>query len=274
VESNWDNLRYFNALARHGTLSQAARALGVSHSTVQRHISAFEAELKTRLFLQGSSGYKLSQTGQKLYRETSAIQYTLQHISSEISGADEALQGNVSVTVSDTIGYFLLPDMLKGLRARYPNIAVSVSVANSLSNVQDHEADIAVRTGVEPANDLIGRNIGSIGFCTCVSKRYMRQHGLSAHCTVQDAEHFIQLDSSFDNSMFKQWLPRNRENCNIIHVNGFLTAYKLCSSGLGVTLLPAYILEHDKTLALIDSSQLPPDRHCLRSHSGFSYLLD
>jgi DNA-binding transcriptional LysR family regulator len=265
LKTNWDHLRFFNALASHGTLSEAARQLGVSHSTVQRHISAFEQELQVQLFYNATSGYKLTPAGHTLYTETADIQRTLLALSSRLANTDNELRGRVSITVSDTIGYFVVPDLLVSLYRAYPKIEFSVSVLNQLSNISDLEADIAIRTGDQPGADLIGRQTGTITFAVCASREYLATHTLTTDNALKNANDFIALDNSFDNASFFNWLPANllqsepADTCDkrYMTVNGFLSAWRLCSAGLGLALLPAYLLKHDSNLQQVNCRKLP-----------------
>lgn len=257
MNTNWDHLRHFNALALHGTLSEAARHLGVSHSTVQRHIAAFENELQVQLFNQVANGFRLTAAGAKLYEESSVIQQTLQSITSRISGTDDQMQGTVRITVTDTFGHFLLPELLKGLQKLYPQVSYCVNAANSFSNILDLEADIAVRTGGSPPADLIGRQVGAITFAVCASRQYLQEHTLQADDAMQMAEHFICLESNTDGTFSADWLPQRSTPITPTTVNGFLNAWRLCSAGLGLALLPAYLCDFDEQLVQVNSDNLP-----------------
>lgn len=268
MKTNWDHLRYFNALANHGTLTATARQLGVSHSTVQRRIAAFEDELRVQLFLHTGNGYKLTRAGETLYSETADIQRTLSSISSRLTGSDDELNGKVSITMSDTIGYFLLPTILRELCKQYPGIEFSVSVKNSLSDIRNLEADIAIRTGSKPPPDLIGRKVGKVSFAVCASTEYLAKHNLDARTALHGAHDYIRLVDNFRDAGFTNWIPDIDPEKNIVCVGGFLTAWRLCNSGIGLSLLPAYLLDHDSTLVEINGAAIPETNNLwVLSHS-------
>jgi len=249
MNSNWDHLRFFNALAESETHSEAAKRLGVSHSTVQRHISALESELNVQLFFNTSSGFQLTDAGKTLYEETSQIPTALRKISSLISGADDQMAGSVSITVPDTVGHFLLPKILLEFQDQHPDITFSIKVVNKLSDIQNFEADLAIRTGAKAPEELIGRKVGKIRFAVCTSANYLAKHSLTADDVLSNAMHFIVLDDSFSNHLVN-WMPgEGSPERSIITVNGFLSAWRLCHCGFGLTLLPSYILKHDAQLA-------------------------
>ncbi len=268
MNTNWDNLRYFNALAQHGTLSEAARQIGVSHSTVQRHITSFESELNVRLFQVSASGYTLTSAGETLYQETLAIQQSLNSVSSRLETSEGAIQGAVSITVPDTIGHFLLPDILGKLQDRYPKISYNVSIINQISKIEEFEADIAIRTGQQAPADLIGRCAGEVRFAVCTTHSYLNKHALTSENCLNKGQHFIQLDNNFAAATFYAWQPAKEDRASGIYTNGFLNAYRYCRAGLGIALLPAYILDFDSDLVALPCNDLPtPNQLWVLSHA-------
>ena len=91
---NWDDLRYYLAVARSGTVSAAARELGVSHTTVLRHIDQLEAEAGVKLFKRLQRGYQLSEAGEKLLQEVSHVEADIQSMMARVQGQDDHLAGN------------------------------------------------------------------------------------------------------------------------------------------------------------------------------------
>ena len=96
---NWDNLRFFLALARAGTLTLAGQALQVSHATVFRRIKKFEDELATRLFEKTPAGYILTHAGEQMLREVEKVEYDIGTIARHIVGADQRVEGDILSTV-------------------------------------------------------------------------------------------------------------------------------------------------------------------------------
>lgn len=258
MKLNWDHLRYFNTLAQRGTLSATARQLGVSHSTVQRHIAALEDELNVKLFNHKTTGYSLTNAGEQLHTETAGMQRVLGAISSRIAGNDNELEGTVTITVTDTVGHFLLPDIVRHAQRQFPQINLALKIENQQSNIQDFAADIAVRTGVDPPPVLIGRKVGELQFALCASRHYLEANNLKPVDTIELAEHFVTLDASFSGASFCGWSPRQKTYQRITSINGFLGAYRLCKAGAGIALLPEYLTRFDNDLIVIPCATLPP----------------
>jgi len=161
---NWDHLRYFLALAEHGTLTAAGRQLDVSHSTVLRRIRAFENSLKTRLFEHTSTGYYLTSAGNELHEQAKQMQFTLDAVARDISGADQEIAGEVVIATTDSLSYLLLPEVLKELSDLHNDISFKVLMGVQMRKIEDREVDIAIRTSKEPPESVIGRQVGKINF--------------------------------------------------------------------------------------------------------------
>ncbi|MFK7995842.1 MAG: LysR family transcriptional regulator [Granulosicoccus sp.] len=252
---NWDHIRFFLALAEHGTLSTAGKSLGVSHSTVLRRIRAFEDQLQSQLFDHTNDGYSLTTAGRSLHVEARKMQGTLSALSREISGADGSLVGEVAITTTDTLARYVLPKLLAKLTRKYEGIRFSLFMANSMSDINNREADIAIRTCKVPPENLIGRKVGEIEFCVVASRSYVKQHGLSS-LPESIADHsYIMLDDSYSSSPFYQWFEKRVDvQGKYTKVNNFLSAAALTREGMGITVLPSYVLANESTLVKLDTS--------------------
>ncbi len=246
---NWDHLRYFLALADAGSLSQAARQLGVSHTTVLRRVRAIEKSLETHLFDHTSQGHQLTPAGQTLHAEVQKMKLAVDDISRQISGVDQQIEGPVSITTTDTLGCYVLPDILTRLQQRYPELSISLRVANQLSDMNNREADIAVRTCVEPPAELVGRKIATLNFAACAARTYLDETGLNSFPVANSAHRFVVLDEPFKHAPFCTWLDaRIDDSSPRVTADGLLTAYRLCVAGAGIAVLPDYLLAYNSSL--------------------------
>lgn len=159
---NWDDLRVFLAVARAGSLSGAARALSVNHSTVFRRIGAFEAALGVRLFERQSDGYLLTPAGEELRDGALRIEEEIASLSRKVAGQDLRLSGAVRVTTIDMLAFGLLPRHLARFRDAYPGIEIELVVGNTMLNLSRREADVALRVGNTPPETLVGRRVGRL----------------------------------------------------------------------------------------------------------------
>ena len=156
---NWDDLRFFLALSREGTVSGAGRALGVKHTTVARRISALEEHLGTRLFDRLPEGYAMTQAAENIFEHTLAIETRAQSVDREVFGRDAALAGPLKLTAGQVIADLLIVPKIRAFTDMYPKINLQLLTASELADLAAREADIAVRLTAKPPDYLIGREI-------------------------------------------------------------------------------------------------------------------
>ena len=159
---NWDDLRFFLATARDGSLSAAAHTLEVNQSTVSRRIAAFEAKLETRLFDRLPSGHVLTPAGIALLEMAERVEAEVSTIERQVPGQDLTLTGVLRVTAADiTTTRFLLPHLLAFARA-YPDIELDLISTYSHLSLSRREADVAIRVAEKVPETLIGHRIARI----------------------------------------------------------------------------------------------------------------
>lgn len=271
---NWDHLRFFLALAEHGTLTRAGRSLGVSHTTVLRRVRSFETALGARLFERTASGYRTSDAGRKLMHSASSMRRTLEATARDIGAATHEASGEVVISAPDTIGSQLLPPIVTGLQDRHPGLRLHVRIRNDLVDLYDREADIAIRTGGDPPEGLIGKRLGSVTFVVCAAKSYCEATGIE-NLSVELGEHrFIELSERFRNARlgrrFAEHIPPGAVR---VQVDSLLDAYAFCRAGCGITVLPRYLLGIDDTLqALEDTRESWTNEIWLLSHADLRGL--
>ena len=181
TEPNWDLYRSFLAVLREGSLSGAARALGLTQPTVGRHIDALESALGLSLFTRSQSGFIATDAASALqgHAETlaSASSALLRAASGMGRGEDQRIQGTVRITASEVVSVEVLPAILARLRASHPGIAIELDVSNRIENLLRRDADIAVRMHRPEQDVLIARRIGNIDLGLHARKEYLELHG-------------------------------------------------------------------------------------------------
>ncbi|MBC8742496.1 LysR family transcriptional regulator [Paraburkholderia sp. UCT31] len=141
---NWDDFRYFLAVARTGTLSAAAERLGTEHTTVSRHIQSLEAELKNRLFHKSNAGYVLTPAGERVMQTAETIE-SAWLLSRASTGEDEQkLEGVVRVGAPDGFASIFLTPKLHELTGLHPGLDIEVFAAPQAFNLWKGEVDIAI----------------------------------------------------------------------------------------------------------------------------------
>ncbi|AVR94641.1 LysR family transcriptional regulator [Pseudoduganella armeniaca] len=159
---DWDDYRYFLAVADAGSLSAAARRLGQSHSTILRRLDKLEAALAVRLFERFQTGYVLTAAGDELQALLAPLAQQLADVERQVGGRDTQLAGTIRITTTDTLLQALLLPALADFRRAYPGIALQVTVNNSFLNLTRREADVAIRPTNTPPDNLVGRKLGRV----------------------------------------------------------------------------------------------------------------
>jgi len=253
---NWDHLRYFLALADAGSLSLAATELGVSHTTVMRRVRSLESELETHLFDHTNQGHTLTPAGEQLHYEVKKMSLNVDNISRQVSGVDQRIEGPVVITTTDTLGFFIMPGLIRELASTYPELSIRLRVSNSLSDISNRDADIALRTGLEPPPQLVGRRIATMDFSVCASRDYVATHKLKKF-PVNNSEHqFIVYDKDIAGTALGDWLnAKVSDGAGKVTANAPLTAYHLCCAGVGIAALPTYLIESNDDLVRLPANE-------------------
>ncbi len=159
---DWNDVRYFLALARLGSVRAAGASLGVSHSTVARRVEALESRLAARLFDRNRDGYVLTEAGRQMLPGAERIEHEMSALERGLVGQDERLAGNIAVTCCDNFVAALLLRELTALCRAYPDIELTFTSDSRSFDLSRREADIAIRTlprNAQPPEHLIGSRL-------------------------------------------------------------------------------------------------------------------
>src|SRR5262245_32019625 len=185
---DWTALRDFLAVADTGSLSRAARRLGVSQPTLTRRMAALEESLQAELFRRTPRGVELTEAGESILPAARQMEQEAHAALLAVSGRDTALAGLVRVTCTEGLGIHWLTPALVEFQLAHPAIEIQLLVQNQVLNLLQREADIAVRLSRPQQSDLVGRKVGEMGFGLYASQAYLARHGRPA--TVEDlAQH-------------------------------------------------------------------------------------
>lgn len=159
VNFDWNRARAFLVTAEEGSLSAAARALGMAQPTLGRQVNALEQELGVVLFERVGRGLQLTPSGLELVDHVRAMSEAANRVSLSASGRSQSIEGAVSITASEVTSAFVLPPILSRLHEAEPGISIELVASNAIRDLRRREADIAIRS-VRPTDpDLIGRKV-------------------------------------------------------------------------------------------------------------------
>ena len=198
---NWDELRTFVEVARDGSLSAAARRLGLTQPTVGRHIDALEAALGLTLFARSPRGLTPTPAALALEPHVEAMAAAAAALARTASGEAAADRGAVRVTASEIIGSEVLPPILAAFHATHPGIAVELALSNRTADLARRDADVAVRMVRPTQSGLVARRIGSSRIGLYAHRDYLARFGEPRSLTDLASHCFIGFDR--DNSSFR-----------------------------------------------------------------------
>jgi DNA-binding transcriptional LysR family regulator len=176
-EPDWSLYRSFLAVLREGSLSGAARALGLTQPTVARHIEALEQGTGLELFVRSQQGLSPTEGALELKPYAESLAATTAAMMRAASGQGKAVKGTVRVSASEIVGAEVLPPILARLRERHPQLEIELVLSNAVDNLLRRETDIAVRM-VEPVQEaLVIKRIGSVTLGWHAHRRYLERAG-------------------------------------------------------------------------------------------------
>lgn len=183
-EPDWALWRSFAAVVADGSLSAAARRIGYSQPTLGRHIEALEQQLGVTLFDRTLQGLKPTDTALRLYQSVAAAEAKLAEAALVAEGSTGALEGTVRITASSVVAHYVLPALLRPIRAEFPAVAIEIVASDSIENLLLRESDIAIRMFRPTQLELIARRIGELPIVATAHQSYLGARGTPA--TVED----------------------------------------------------------------------------------------
>ncbi len=232
---DWNQLKAFLETAETGTLSAAARKLGLSQPTLSRQVAAIEQRLGVTLFERVGKAMVLTSTGLDLLEHTRAMGAAAEAVSLAATGLSQAAEGVVTVTATDTVAAHLLPRLIKQLREQAPGIRIEVVSSDTMSDLLRREADIAIRHVKPEQPDLIARHIREAEAHYYASSDWVRQHGHPR--TAEDAAHlpFVGVDRQGHYLSFLRQFGLSLTEANFsCYATQTATHWAMVTRGLGI----------------------------------------
>ena len=210
---DWHLFRAFLAVVREGSLSGAARALGLTQPTVGRQVAALEASLRVKLFTRSLDGLTPTEAGLRLIPSVEAMAGAAEAAQRAASGDIGEERGTVRITASDVVGGQVLPSILAEFHARRPGISVELALSNRNEDLLRGDADIAVRMARPTQGTLVAKRIGRIDVGLYAHRRYLKARKMPG--TLQDLRHHSLIgydrDPSYARMIEKMAVPITRD---------------------------------------------------------------
>lgn len=246
---NWDDLRFFLALARNNSVSGAGRELNVKHTTVARRIAALEEQLGSRLFDRTPGGYSLTQVGENLIPHAIDIEEHVHDADREVFGMDAQLSGPLKLASSyDLLSRLITPHIHK-FTDKYPAVELELISSTSLVDLGSREADIALRISPKPPEHLIGRKVVPLGHGIYGSETYLTQQQKNPNLILWSHERSC-----------PEWVTKHFPKSKIVlRVSEVMTMMEATRNHLGLARMPCYVADADPRLRRVDVPVTPSD---------------
>ena len=246
VKFDWNKARAFLVTAEEGSLSAAARALGMAQPTLGRQVDGLEQELGIALFERVGRGLTLTPSGLELLEHVRDMGEAAGRVSLTALGQSQALEGTICISASETYAAVLLPPIIAKLRKMEPGIQVEIVVANHASDLRRREADIAIRNFRPTEPDLIAKKIGDADAVLYATPDYIAKIGNPTK--PYDLRHadFVNMDHG---GMMLKGL--NTLGLGLTEVNfpllteSYLVMWELVRQGAAIGILDAHIGDAD-----------------------------
>jgi len=174
----WAELRTAFQVAKLGTVSAAAEALGYHRATVNRHIDLLEAEIGARIFIRHARGYALTEVGEDMLRVAEKTESLIDDLAGRVQGGKAQIDGEIKLTILAPFAGILMP-AVTAFRAENPQCTVVIDASEDLAKLEYGEAHIALRAGAKPDHpDYVVHHFGKVGFNLFAHESYVNEHGL------------------------------------------------------------------------------------------------
>ncbi|KKB85241.1 hypothetical protein VW29_06715 [Devosia limi DSM 17137] len=267
-EPDWSLWRSFSAVITHGSLSAAARELGLSQPTLGRHIEALEQALGLSLFERTLTGLKPNATALRLFEPVGTAQAALAEAAILAEGAQLDLGGTVRLTASTVVSSYLLPGLLGPIRQRYPAIAIEIAPSDSAENLLLREADIAIRMFRPTQLELVTRHLGALPVVPCARTDYLAQRGTPTSIDDLRQHDLIGMDRSDAIIAHANAIgfPLTRQDF-ILRTDNQPLIWELIRAGLGIGFAQQSLAESTPNITILDLDlAIPPLEVWLTTH--------
>jgi len=247
---DWNDLKHFLAVARHGSTIAAGKALGVSQSTVHRRLSELEGQIGRKLVARHASGYRLTEFGEELLSFAERVEAAVKELDQHVADAARDRRGVIRLTCPEPIVPRLMP-LIERFHARYPKFQIEFVTSDRYLDLLKGEADVAFRSG-DTDDDLIGRKIADSIWAVYASRGYIERRGEPERVEDLSRHLLVSLDESLANHRVVKWLKAVAPDAKVVaRNNSVLGLVYAVKSGIGLGPLPTAIADDQEDLVRV-----------------------
>jgi DNA-binding transcriptional LysR family regulator len=247
---DWDDLRHFLAVARKGSTMAAAKALGVSQSTVHRRLQALENRLGRQLVKRHPTGYRLTELGEKVRSYAEGVEDAVAAFERRLAANENELTGIIRFTCPEAVGYRLMRSSLpEKFNTLFPALRIEFIMSDTLVDLAKGHADVAIRAAAPTDNELIGRKIADSPWAVYASHSYVSRHGRPERKEDINQHTVVRFAGEMSDHPAARWLRSVAPNARVgAHATSLPTMILAVRSGIGLAPLPLIVGENESDL--------------------------
>ncbi|MEX0298564.1 MAG: LysR family transcriptional regulator [Kordiimonas sp.] len=238
IDFDWNQARTFLVTAEEGSFSAAAKKLDLTQPTLGRQVRALEETLGVILFERLGRGLTLTPCGQELVEYVNAMAEAASHVSLAATGQSQDIEGTVGISVSESVGAYLMHHFVSRLKKVAPGITLNIVAVDTPSDLLQREADIAIRNFRPTEPDLIAKKIKDSPACLYATTDFLKQYDNPK--TIEDFSKlpFIGFDQTdaFLNGLKERGLTVTRKNFSVLAKN-HIVHWEMAKRGLGIGII-------------------------------------
>jgi len=239
----WNDLRLILAICREGTLSGAARSLGVNHSTVFRRVVTIEKKLGVEFFKRLPHGYTMTEAGEAVLLSAERIENEVFSLSRQLIGKDLNLHGTLRVTAPDAFAKKVLIPHMSSFYRSYPDIRIELSIENRFLDLINRETDVAIRSTNSPSESSVARKICTVETTFYATSNYLANNAKS---TLEKYSWLMPNEGQVWLSV-NSWRKKNYPESQVVfRCDTLLGLFEVARQDLGIVPLPCFLGDPEK----------------------------
>lgn len=271
---DWSDLSIFLEVARHRSLSAAAKRLGVDHTTVGRRIRTLERELDCNLFTRSRFGLVLTDAGQRLLEQAEPMEAHAHAIQRVVGAQGREPSGTVRLASMEAIGSLYLAPRLPRFYQKYPDIRIELVTASHWINLSRREADVLISFPRPAGGRLLAEKIGEFQLRLYGAPAYLKRAGVPRRPADLAQHHFVDYIDDLVQIQAVRWLSDVvRQPQVVFRSTSLIAQYQSAVAGLGLAMLPSFVAARDPRLKPVLSSLVSSRRDLwLSVHEDLAHL--
>jgi molybdate transport repressor ModE-like protein len=242
---HWDDLRYFLAIAKSGSIADAARDLGVSYSTASRRLNVLEEAIGARLFDRHATGYELTKAGHDILQSARTMESEFAQLTRGVIGRDKRLAGRLRFATTDVLAMQFMPDIARFTRT-YPDIEIALLTTPAPAELAMRDAEVAMLMTNRPPEVLVGRRLARLPSALYASRTY-----LDGRTEIEnpEAEAWVAWERSMRHIPAAQWMREHVPHAHIVcRISTGVALLSAVRSGVGIAHLICALADADPEL--------------------------